>query len=260
MSDRQVVDHLLRFGAYERRQTANSTDDWSRAERFWWENPTAFLFGLIFNQGIPYQQSQTAPYRLKCRLGHLNVRRIADTPVTELRHAIRQAPALHRYIVKLPKWIKAAALKLVNDYHGRAENIWKGCLTAGEVIERLDDFPGIGQKKAHLAARLLHEDGDCGFYRWDQINMAVDVHVRRVWKRAGLVADTSIETITTTASRLHPSYPGELDLPTWLIGRTWCHERRPDCAGDYHDHRRGCPLRSVCPKVDVRGARRQPRS
>ncbi|MCQ8205435.1 hypothetical protein NP569_24410, partial [Vibrio parahaemolyticus] len=87
-----------------------------------------------------------------------------------------------------------------------------------------DDFPGIGSKKAHMAARELHEH-ECEFYRWDQINMAVDVHVRRVWKRAGLVRDTSTDTITAAATRLRPQYPGELDWPTWLIGMTWCHAR-----------------------------------
>jgi endonuclease III len=206
--------------------------------------------GVIFDQGIPYERAWAAPHLLKQRLGHFSVRRIAATPMGELRRAVRQAPALHRYVGKLPLWIKAAARKLVKEYDGDAANIWEGCLTAGEVIERLDDFPGIGQKKAHMAARILQEDGR-EFHRWDQINVAVDVHVRRVWKRAGLVRNTSTATIMATATRLWPKFPGELDFPTWWIGTTWCHGRGADCQGERHDDGRRCPLVRVCPKIGV---------
>jgi hypothetical protein len=51
MSKREVVKRLLRFGAYER--TRSRTLKSGPAERFYWKNSTAFLFGLIFNQGIP---------------------------------------------------------------------------------------------------------------------------------------------------------------------------------------------------------------
>ena len=254
MSERQVVERLIRFG---RSTQAAGSHKSARgpAERFFRTNWNAWFVGLIFNQGIPYEKAQEAPYRLKQRLGHFSMRRIAATPIRELRRAIRRQPALHRYVGKLPIWIKGATRKLVNEYDGEAVNVWEGCLTAGEVIERLDDFPGIGQKKAHLAARVLHEEA-CEFHRWDQINMAVDVHVRRVWKRAGLVRDTSVEGITATASRLWPRYPGELDLPTWLVGTTWCHGRGADCEGERHDGGRRCPLVRVCPRIGVSRRRR----
>jgi uncharacterized HhH-GPD family protein len=252
MSERQVVERLLRFGRSA--QAGGSYTDDRPAERFIRTNWNAWLMGVIFDQGIPYQQAWAAPHLLKQRLGHFNIRRIAVTPVTELRRVVRESPALHRYVLKLPRWIKGVATKLVKEYNGDARNIWSGCLTAGEVIERLDDFPGIGQKKAHMAARILHEE-ECTFYRWDQINVAVDVHVRRVWKRTGLVSQTSTETIMAAATRLWPKYPGELDFPTWWIGTTWCHERGADCEGERHDEGQRCPLLRVCPKIGVRRRR-----
>jgi len=221
MAERQVVESLLRFG---RSQHGGLYTPDRQADRFIRTNWNAWLIGVIFDQGIPAEKAWEAPYLLKQRLGHFNIRRLARTPVSDLRRVVRQAPALHRYVGKLPAWIKVAARKLVKEYDGDAANIWKGCLTAGEVIERPDDFPGIGLKKAHMAARDLHENA-CDFYRWNQINMAVDVHVRRVWKRAGLVRDTSPAGIMATATRLWPKYPGELDAPTWWIGMTWCRQR-----------------------------------
>jgi hypothetical protein len=67
-------------------------------------------------------------------------------------------------------------VKLVEDYDGDASKIWRDCRTAGEVIERLNEFTGISQKKAHMAARILHEEVK-SFSRWSEINVAVDVHL-----------------------------------------------------------------------------------
>jgi endonuclease III len=121
-------------------------------------------------------------------------------------------------------------------------------LTAGEVIERLEQFPGIGQKKAHMTARLLQDEEEVRFSRWDEINVAVDVHVKRVFRRAGLVRSLILREILAAAVRLHPRYPGQLDYPAWRIGMTWCHARRADCTGRKHERSRPCPLLTVCPK------------
>jgi hypothetical protein len=48
------------------------------------------------------------------------------------------------------------------------------------------------------------------------------------------------------AHRLHPERPGELDFPSWIIGRRWCGPSEPDCAG--------CVLHPVCPKDIDRAA------
>jgi len=179
------------------------------------------------------------------------MRRIAKTPIAELRKAIKginPGEALHRYIQKLPGWLKKAAAILVKEYGGDASNIWRNCRTAGEVIERLDEFPGIGKKKAHMAAWLLHEDKH-EFLHWSEINIPVDVHVKRVWKRTGLATDLSVVGIMRTAIDLKPDYPGELGYPTWTIGRGWCHASRADCRGERREDKGACPLLNVCPRI-----------
>jgi endonuclease III len=151
----------------------------------------------------------------------------------ELRKAIkgsRNEKALHRFVNNVSSWIKAAAKKLVDEYRGDAENIWSDCRTAGEIIERLDEFKRVGKKKAHMAAAILRTY-ECPFTGFDQINMAVDVHVKRVWRRLGLVKTGDTREIHAKAAELHPEYPGALDAPTWLIGRAWCHAGNPDCHG-----------------------------
>jgi len=160
--------------------------------------------GVIFGQSQDYERAWKAPYWLSRRMGHFSMARLSKTPVADIRRALRRpvapddgAGVLVRYWRKMAPWVRGAAAKLVKEYEGDAAKVWQNCFTAGEVIERLDDFPGIGQKKAHMAARILHEDEEWGFLRWDQINVAVDVHVRRVW-------------------------------PTWMIGREWPRVLRPE--------------------------------
>jgi endonuclease III len=153
----------------------------------------------------------------------------------------------------MAKWIRGAAQHLSEEYSANARNIWDQAITAGEVVERLFLVPGISFKKAHMATRILHESDHAfcrRFKRWDQINVAVDSLVRRVWLRSGLTRDGSTRGIMAAASVLHPRYPGELDYPSWLIGREWCHRIRPACQG--RDGSAPCPLSKLCPRIGVR--------
>ena len=246
-----TVKRIIQYGKvlHDGPYTDNKT-----ADQFVRTNPNAWLFGVIFDQGIPYTKAWAAPYILKCRIGHFNMKAIAKMPLAEIRKAVKgSAPgeALHRYVNKVPLWLKRSATKLVKEYKGEASNIWNRCRTAGEVIERLDEFPGISQKKAHMAVRILHEDEEVEFSRWDDINVAVDVHIRRVFKRAGLSKDLSVGGIMRAATELRPDYPGELDYPIWRIGMNWCHPHAADCQGKHEEDETPCPLSNVCAKNGV---------
>lgn len=245
-----VVAALL---AYGRRRSGGSSYTRNRAaDRFARTNDNAFLFGVIFDQGIRYEKAWEAPYLLKGRLGHFSMKRLAETSVPEIRRALRGAvegEALQRFTTRVARWLRASARKLVQDYRSDAGNIWRDCWTAGEVIERLEAFPGIGQKKAHMTARILHEGrARYELARWQAINVAVDVHVKRLFKRTGLVRKATVSEILAAASRVYPRYPGALDWPAWSIGREWCGPKGADCDGKWHPDGRHCPLRRVCPK------------
>jgi endonuclease III len=102
-----------------------------------------------------------------------------------------------------------------------------------------------------MAARILHEEVK-SFSRWSEINVAVDVHIKRVWKRAGIARDLTVAGIMRAAVELKPDYPGELDYPTWIIGMEWCHQRGADCQGEKRDDGDPCPLLRDCPKIGTR--------
>lgn len=100
----------------------------------------------------------------------------------------------------------------------------------------------------HLGKHLVGLEDGC---------VAYDVHVRRVFLRAGLASEDSLEAVREAARRICPEYPGSLDLATWLIGREHCRPSNPRC--DI------CPLGRACPRLthlrpDGVGTRRQDRS
>jgi endonuclease III len=130
---------------------------------------------------------------------------------------------------------------VLDQYKGNAANIWTGDLTARQIQERLDQFEGIGQKKAAMAVEILERDLRVPITAMEGSDVAYDVHVRRVFLRTGLAERDDLDHIISVARALRPERPGEIDMPTWVIGRQWCHAGTPDCGS--------CPLDALCPKI-----------
>jgi uncharacterized HhH-GPD family protein len=202
-------------------------------------DPFAFLLAVLMDQGITAERAWLAPYLLKERLGHLDPRRIA-TDENAVREAIQQPPKLHRFVENVPRWIVLAARRVVTNYVGDAGAIWSDHPTADALQQRFDAFTGIGQKKAAMAVEILERDLGVEIRDLHRSDVAYDVHLRRVFLRTRLADRDDRDHMIAVARELHPDRPGELDLPTWLIGRGWCHPGIPNCAT--------CPLTAVCPK------------
>src|SRR5713101_2237036 len=98
---------------------------------------------------------------------------------------------------------------------------------------------GIGQKKAAMAVEILERQLGVPVQRMEGSDIAYDIHTRRVFLRTRLADRDDREHMISVARRLNPTRPGALDMPTWLIGRGWCHPGVPNCEA--------CPLTNVCP-------------
>ena len=205
----------------------------------------AFLTAVLFDQGVPAERAWTAPYLLRQRMGHLDPARSAGDP-EGVRRAIQMQPKLHRYIEKMPRWLVGAARRVEQDYHGDASAIWSDRPSAVELQRRLREFHGIGQKKAAMAVEILNRDRGVPVDGMVGSDVAVDVHVRRVFLRSRIADRDDRDHMITAARQLHPSRPGALDFPAWDVGRNWCHAGAPDCGH--------CPLTHVCPKDIERAA------
>jgi len=246
-----IAEALLLYGRDLSTKTAKPgivvtfTPD-NAANRFVLEDPNAFLFAVIFDQGIQAERAWAAPYLLSERLGHFDMTRIAAMSVGQLSKIVSAPPALHRYVRNIPAWLIAAAQRLLAEYSGSAANIWNDSPTATDLISRLDAFKGIGQKKAAMATQILMRDMGVTIRRPAGTQVAYDAHIRRVFLRTGLVARDDPDAIVAIARGLSPEDPGAMDLPAWYVGRDWCHPTSPECSK--------CRLGDVCPKLVHLGA------
>lgn len=231
--------HGNKNSTLERMKNAGFSEDYEE-NKFVFENANAFLFGVIFDQMILAERAWGAPYKLYKRLGDkLDLRQIAKMERSDLFDILHQKPALHRFCNKLSGWLISASDILLKKYKGEAENIWKGDnLETGEVIGRLLEFPGISQKKAHMAASILVRDFQIPLTGLQIIDVAFDRHIRRVFLRTGLAENDTMNSVIAAGRKYSPQYPGKLDLPTWYVGRNWCHPKHPVCDD--------CKLQSCC--------------
>jgi uncharacterized HhH-GPD family protein len=213
----------------------------------------AFLLAVLFTQGIPAERAWAGPYLLRERLGHLDLGRLASEREA-VDEAVCRTPALHRFKHTLAGWISDAAGLLLDRWNGDASAIWGDAPSALELAERLSQFPGIGRKKAAMAVEILSRHFGVEVGGLELGTVAYDVQVRRVFLRAGLVDRDTPRLVAEAAARACPQAPGSLDLPTWLVGRQWCHPASPSCDE--------CRLGGVCPRLverSVEGVGARPR-
>lgn len=215
------------------------TDDPS-ANDFVLADPFAFLVGVIFDQQINFERAWAAPFELRRRLGHLDPARLVLEP-DAVRNAVKSPPALHRYVENVPRWVVAAAKRVLDEYHGHAGRIWGDEPTAEELQARLRSFEGIGQKKSAMAVEILERDLGVPIRAMEGSDVAYDIHLRRVLLRTGLAEYDDPNHMLNVARTLNPDRPGALDEPAWRIGRLWCHAGVPDCPA--------CPLKELCPQL-----------
>ena len=218
-------------------------------------DPNAFLIGSIFDYQIPFRKAWEAPFKLKQRLGHLDAAIIANMTFDDLYAVIYgdgKGKSLHRFNSILTKKTLSACKQLVDKYGGSAANIWPDRTSASVVMARLEHFEGISQKIGNMMVRLLGTWFGVHLTEWNKIDIAVDRHVERVFRRTGLIGKTSQiskRLIIEKARELCPDFPGKLDDPAFNIGEKWCNEQRPLC--DVVKEGRTCPLSQVCQRVEI---------
>lgn len=236
-----VIGALLEFGRTLGRSESRLSPV-PQADHLVRVNPFAFLVAVLLDQGVRAERAFNAPKVLEDRIGTLTAQRVATNP-EPLRAAMRQRPMPHRYPKVGGEWIVRAANRVVADYAGDASNIWADAPTARELQERLLQFDGVGQKKAAMAVEILERDLGVDVRELSGSDVAVDVHIRRVFQRTGLTIGVGSEEIIETARAGHPNRPGELDVPAWIVGRTWCRPQKPNCTS--------CVLSWACPTAPL---------
>ncbi len=202
-------------------------------------NWNAFLIALICDQSVKEEIAWRLPYRLSERLGYFDFKKIlSENNIETLESTIKKKPALHRFPKKVAEYIYSAICDVVKIYEGDVSLIWKEDNDAGHVIEKFKKFKGISHKKAALGVLLLMREFNLKFSNLEQVGIAADVHVTRVFSRMGLIEKEMPELVIEKAKKINPKFPGSLSSAFWIIGRKYCHPAEPSCIS--------CPFFKFC--------------
>lgn len=207
-------------------------------------NPNAFLLGLISDQSVKAEIAWSLPYRLFKRIGNFDFKYITENySIDLLEQIIKIKPSLHRYPNRMATYIYEAMLKILKEYNGDASGIWNN-ESADVIINRFEEFKGISHKKANLGTLLLIRDLEKKISNKNAIDIAYDVHIRRIFLRIGLIEKDTENNVLQSARRINKNFPGELTTSFWTIGRKYCHASIPICEA--------CPLNKYCKKIGVK--------
>ena len=202
--------------------------------------PHAFVVACMACKQIKAERAWLIPHQLRQRLGGLEFDHLRSQSLKRLRRAFRKPNSLHKFPDEMSKNVYFAIQRIADEHEGDAARMWLGEPSSAEVVLRFLAFRGIGPKIATMATNILARDFKIPFADYYSVDVSVDVHLRRVFTRLGLITkDATVAEVVYRARALHPPFPGLLDLPAWEIGRKWCRPKEPRCID--------CDMQDICP-------------
>ena len=118
------------------------------------------------------------------------------------------------------KNIKAAAIKIVNEYNGQLPN----------TMEELINLPGVGRKSANVIMLEAFNDPQ---------GIAVDTHAKRISNRLGLSnASNPVQIEKDLIKKFPKKYFYDVNHLLVWHGRNLCKSQNPNCEK--------CPLQTYC--------------
>lgn len=211
------------------------------------EYPHALLLASLMDSGVDANVAWAIPYRVYEILGSFNINDIYIIPLSEYVKMFNGKQSWHRYPNNKAEVFYSAVQKIVDDDYmrGDASKIWEGKPSSYDVVLRCLDFKGCGFKIANMIPNILYRYFGIEFSDYSYIDIAPDVHIKRVFHRVGLVPylkDSEIERIYTVcrARDISPEFPGLMDGLCWEVGRNYCQANNPKCTS--------CPFDYFCEK------------
>ena len=120
------------------------------------KDPLALLVGMVLDQQIPLEWAFKGPLTIKERLGgRLDAAEIAGMDPDELTTAFAGPPAVHRFPAANAKRVQQLCRIVVEQYGGKAADVWKKAADGTELLKRVKALPGFGDQKARIFVALL---------------------------------------------------------------------------------------------------------
>ncbi len=126
------------------------------ADRLLERDPLALLIGMVLDQQIPLEKAFRGPLVLQERLGEdLGAEAIATMKTDDLVALFAETPALHRFPASMAKRVQEVCRHVVEEYDGRADNVWATAKDGDDLLARMKAMPGFGEQKAKIFVALL---------------------------------------------------------------------------------------------------------
>ncbi len=119
----------------------------------------AALLGLLYDQRVRAEYAFTGAKRLSDRIGHLDMRKIAEMDADRFREIFSEQPAVHRFTNKMAETTQKLAQVLVDEYDGDAAKIWNDGADFATIKKRVRKLPGFGEQKSSKMKFVLHYFG-----------------------------------------------------------------------------------------------------
>lgn len=123
------------------------------------KDPNAALLGLLYDQRVRAEYAFTGPVRLRERLGHLDMQKIALMDPEAFHELFAAKPAVHRFSNKMADTTQAVARMIAEQYNGNAANIWNDGADFPTIQKRVRALPGFGAEKSLKLKYVLHYFG-----------------------------------------------------------------------------------------------------
>lgn len=204
--------------------------------------PHAFVLACIMDRQIKAELAWMIPYRISEKLGTFEFQALEQLDINDVEKLMTEPEPLHRFPKEMSNNFYQGIQTIAQKYKGNAATIWVDKPSSADVVYRFLEFRGVGQKIATMATNSLVREFKIDFSDYYSVDVSIDVHVKRVFRRLGLIPmNATREQIIFRARALSPEFPGLLEMPIWEIGRNWCRKSKPLCLE--------CYMQQVCPKI-----------
>jgi uncharacterized HhH-GPD family protein len=122
-------------------------------------NGNALLIGTLLDQQIRAEIAFSGPYKLKERLGHLDLKKIANMDAEKFAGVFSEKPAIHRFSNRMAERVQKLARAVVDQYDGDGAQIWKEAADEKDFEKRAKALPGFGPGKVKTLTHALEVFG-----------------------------------------------------------------------------------------------------
>lgn len=119
------------------------------------ESPTALLLGVLYDSQFATRRAFSAPLRLRERLGHLDIERLASEEPAIMVEIFLRKPALHRFPRRYAGLTQKLAAALLATYGRDPDRLWTEAQSAEELGTRLMALPAFGVEKTNWTVGML---------------------------------------------------------------------------------------------------------